>query len=154
MTSQHIQQVIDDLSYQQSLPQRLISAYRGLEVIEYAARKLVFLGLLHRSSTWRDVQRQAVRARGDLTWAPAFPWPIDAPPPAFALALADEQAVVEQLTVLAEGVVLTLVEASALATEVADHRACTVAAIRTCLLQRGIPSTAEAASEAVRPRPH
>lgn len=146
MATYVIRQVVSELDCAQQLPQRLCSGYRGLELIEYTIRELAYLAPERHPSGWKAVQSHAASARADLARAPSFPWPPSAPPPVPALALADELSLVDELAALAERVVLTLVEASAEATEVADHRACLAGAIRTCLLQQQLQLTTPASA--------
>lgn len=123
-----IRHAIDNLARCQPLPQRLAAAYRGLEIVEYAARELMFLDSVDSPSRWRDPQRLAAYARGELARAPSFPWPLSLPPPVLVLGDENEQDIAVTLTELAEGVVLALVEATTAVTHPADRLACMNAA--------------------------
>jgi hypothetical protein len=142
-----IHSIRNDLSRQQAFPKRLFSSYQGLEAIEQAIRGLIVLTREHPAPTYKYVLCPCALARVELTRAPSFPWPIEAPPPRPAVALTDDRTIIKELASLAESVVLALVEASAQATEVADHRACTAGAINACLIQQELHRTADALAE-------
>lgn len=138
-----IREIKDNLRCQKSLPERLISAHRGFEAIEQSIRGLLVLAREQPDTTCRNVLFQTVLARAELTRAPSFPWSINVPAPRPAVALADDRTVVQELAHLAEDITLALVEASAQAAEVNDHRACTVGAVHACLVQQDLHRTAE-----------
>ncbi|RAY14987.1 hypothetical protein DPM19_09560 [Actinomadura craniellae] len=115
------------LSVPQLLPGRLAAAYRALEIAEYATRELIFLQPPDLPPGWAAAQQHAARARGALSRAPSFEWPLTFPPPVLALAEADLRTVVRALAGLADTLVMALVEAADQA-EHADDEACCVQA--------------------------
>ncbi|MBA9002862.1 hypothetical protein [Thermomonospora cellulosilytica] len=137
----------NNLRRQQPLPQRLIATYRGFEAIEHSIRGLAILAREHSPLTYKSIFCPCVLARAELTRAPSFPWPITVPSPRPAVALADDRTALRELAHLAEDILLALVEASAQATEVADHRACTAGAINACLIQQALHHTADALAD-------
>ncbi|MBA9007297.1 hypothetical protein [Thermomonospora cellulosilytica] len=136
-------EIKENLRHHKPLPKRLTSAYQGFEAIEHSIRGLLTLAREQPIPTYKNVLFQAVLARAELAKAPAFPWPLNIPPPRPAVALADDRTVLQELAHLAEDITFALVEASAQTTEVNDHRACTVGAVHACLIQQGLHRAAE-----------
>lgn len=134
-----IHHAIEQLEQQQPLRRRLVAAYHGLELIEFAARTLVFLNPDDPLPLYRQAQQLAADARCHLARAPSMAWPIALPPPVLALADHAPKDVTAALADLVDAVVLALAQIAATADDSQDLSASRAAAIRINALRPALP---------------
>jgi hypothetical protein len=138
-----VHQTTAHVQLRQPVPERLTTAYRGLEVMEYALRELAFLDQQALCPGCVTTQLHIIQARAALARAPSLAWPITGPPPVLALADVSQDVVTHALLSLADALVLSLVETADQATHPADHAACLAASLPT---QRASSTLRDAAS--------